>query len=154
MMLADRLACSYTAGQQHSSQLLQPNADIWRASPAWQLQHFDTSLHSLLSCNQAAHTRLLASSHSLLQMDDKMEMIAGMRPKSEKARAIKVTNVERWAASQTVHLRKSVRSQPLAQLALTCDLHLGINVAPCCTPSQPSGQENSFTQHCGRQGVE
>ena len=47
------------------------------------------------------------------QIDDKMEMIAGTRPKSEKARAIKVTSVVRLAASQTVHLRRQVRFEGL-----------------------------------------
>ena len=52
-----------------------------------------------------------------------MELIAGTRPKSEKARAIKVTHVVRWAVSQTVHLRKGVRpcpGDPCTSASLLC----------------------------------
>lgn len=71
-----------------------------------------------ISCTvHAAHSALCVvcpEGHPLgvPQIDDRMELIAGSRPKSEKARAVKVTNVVRWSAAQTVHLRKEA-SRPV-----------------------------------------
>ena len=44
-------------------------------------------------------------------------MIAGMRPKGEKARAIKVTVFKRWQDSKRLELRPTVRPACLHSLA-------------------------------------
>ena len=46
----------------------------------------------------------------MVQIDERMEMIAGMRPKGEKARAIKVTVFKRWQDSMRLELRPGVGS--------------------------------------------
>ena len=86
----------------------------------------------------------------MLQIDDRMELIAGNRPKSEKARAIKVTNVVRWAEFQRVHLRKEVG--PSCTLAAHSPLPTGMShPAPvpwpraCHVLTLAGGQSSQYT---------
>ena len=69
----------------------------------------------------------------LAQIDERMEMIAGMRPKGEKARAIKVTVFKRWHQSQQLELRPGVSIAPCLSILPSMQAAGRLSVSCCLT---------------------